>query len=221
MMKVAKAAKLHGIIILGDFCDFYSVSSHSKDPRRKLRLDWELKEVCNKLNELDSLKVKRKIYIEGNHEDRLLRYLRNVAPELHSVLNIEAFFKLKERGWVHVPYKEDIYVGKTAFTHDVGTAGRYSVYKCIDTYQGSNVTGHTHRLSMIVEGNAKGEHKVAAQFGWLGDVNEVDYMHKASAKKNWALGFGLMHYNPATENGYLVPIPIVKYTACVNGKLYE
>lgn len=221
MLKVAGDLALHGIVILGDFADCYAVSSHSKDPARKTMLEWEINEVKKKLGELDKFKVKTKVYIEGNHEDRLLRYLRDVAPALHDVVSIPLLLKLKRRGWKHVAYKNDFSIGKITFTHDVGSAGRYSVYKCLDTYQHSNVTGHTHRLAYIVEGNAKGEHKVSAQFGWLGDVNEIDYMHKASAKKNWSLGFGIMYHDPSTGYGYLIPVPIVNYTACVNGKLYR
>lgn len=220
MMKVARSLNLHGIVILGDFGDFYAVSSHSKDPKRALILDEEIAAIKGKLKELNSLGAKEKIYVEGNHEDRLLRYLRDRAPELHSVMSIPNILKLDDLGWEYVKYKNDISIGKVTVTHDVGSAGRYSVYKCLDTYQHSNITGHTHRLAYIVEGNAKGEYKVSAQFGWLGDVEDIDYMHKASAKKNWALGFGLMHVDPVTDLSYVVPIPIVKYTACVNGKLF-
>ena len=221
MMKVAKTLRLYGIVILGDFCDFYSVSSHSKDPNRALKFDYELAEVDKKLLELNSLKVEHKVFIEGNHEDRLLRYLRDRAPELHNVINIPEILKLKERGWEHVPYKSDYEIGKLSITHDVGSAGRYSAHRCLDTYQHSIVTGHTHRMAYIVEGNARGEHKVSAQFGWLGDVNEIDYMHKATAKKNWVPGFGIGYLDAKTGYVYLVPVPIVNYTVCFNGRLFK
>lgn len=231
MLRVARDLKPHGIVIIGDFCDFYSVSSHSKSPDRARRLSWEVDATNEALDQLDAIGAKHRVFIEGNHEDRLLRYLQNVAPDLFDLtdhedkslkaLSIAAIFGLTRRGWTHVRYKDDYRLGKLNLTHDVGTAGRYSVYKCLDTYQKSNITGHTHRLAYIVEGNAKNEHKVSAQFGWLGDVEAVDYMHKATAKKNWALGFGLVHLEPKSGIGYVVPIPIVNYTACVNGKLYK
>ena len=86
MMKVAKTMDLAGIVILGDFCDFYSVSSHSKDPGRALKFEYELRQVDKKLRELNSLGAKHRVFVEGNHEDRLLRYLRDTAPALHSVI---------------------------------------------------------------------------------------------------------------------------------------
>jgi hypothetical protein len=76
-------------------------------------------------------------------------------------------------------------------------------------------------MAYLVEGNAKGEHKVSAQFGWLGNVNEIDYMHKVTAKKNWVPGFGLLYLDDKTEYVYITPVPIVNYTACVEGKLYK
>jgi predicted phosphodiesterase len=221
MLKVAKSQSLHGIVILGDFCDFYAVSSHSKNPSRAGKFEWEIKEVKKKLKELQNLDVKHKIYIEGNHEDRLTRYLQDRAPELHDIISIPTLLGLSKLGWEHVPYKSDADLGKICFTHDVGSAGRYSVYKCLDVYQHSNITGHTHRFAVIVEGNARGEYKLSAQLGWLGDVKQIDYMHKAKAMKDWAQGFGILYHDTKSGIGYLNPIPLVNYTVCVNGKLFR
>ena len=111
-------------------------------------------------------------------------------------------------------------IGKLFVTHDVGAAGKYAVYQTLATYEHSIVTGHTHRLAYIVEGNAIGEYKVATQFGWLGDVDQVDYLHRAKAKKDWALGFGVGRLDPATGYVYLSPVPIVNGTCVVEGRLY-
>jgi hypothetical protein len=73
----------------------------------------------------------------------------------------------------------------------------------------------------VVEGDATGMATVSAQFGHLLDVNATDYMHKVRARKDWALGFGVGYLNPRTGYMYLVPVPIVNYTCCVNGRLYK
>lgn len=221
MLKVARQLKPETVVVLGDFADCFGVSSHSKDPRRAMRLDSEIEDVNLGLDELDSLKAKEKIFIAGNHEDRLQRFLQDSAPELFNLIDIPRLLKLKARGWEYVPYKSDTKVGKVHFTHDVGHAGRSSVFQCLDTFQHSNVTGHTHRLAYVVEGNALGEHKISAQFGWLGDVKQADYMHRAKANKNWALGFGIGYLDEASERVYLMPVPIVDYTCVVNGKLFK
>jgi len=221
MLKAATDLKPKHIYIIGDFLDFYSVSDHSKDPNRALNLGKEIDAGLAALDRLDALKAPRKTYLGGNHEDRLTRYLQNKAPELFDIVSIPDLLQLHKRGWRYVPYKADTQLGKLNLTHDVGVAGRYSVFQCLDTYQHSVVTGHSHRLGYIVEGNAKGEHKLSAQFGWLGDAKAVDYMCRAKVNKNWALGFGVGYLNPKTGLVYMVPVPIIKYSCVVNGKLYQ
>lgn len=220
-LKVGQAFKPDMLVVIGDIADFYSVSAHSKDPRRKRDLEWEVGEVNKALDQLDALGAEEKRFIAGNHEDRLRRYLQDRAPELFGTVSIPTLFQLRERGWDYVAYRSYTRIGKLHLTHDVGNAGRYATYKALDTFQHSNVTGHTHRLCYVVEGNAVGEHKVAAQFGWLGDVDQIDYMHRVKSEKDWALGFGTGHLDLASGIVYLTPVPIVRYTCCVNGKVYR
>lgn len=220
LLRVGRWFKPHYLVVIGDFCDFYSVSSHSKDPRRTRHLDDELADVHTGLDELDSLKAKHKIFVAGNHEDRLTRYLRDKAPELFGVVSIPNVLRLRARGWHYVPYKDHTKVGKLHLTHDVENAGRYSTFKALDAYQHSIVTGHAHRLQYIVEGNAVGEFKLSAQFGWLGDSRKIDYACRVNINKNWALGFGVGYIEHTTGIAYLTPVPIVKYTCVVNGTLF-
>jgi len=221
LIQVGKVFKPNTIISIGDLADFYAVSSHSKDPRRSHSLEDEVDAVNKALDDLDSFGAKDKRYIAGNHEDRLTRYLMDKAPELFNTVKIPELFKLKERGWSYIPYKEDTKIGRMWFTHDVGVAGRNATFKALDTYQHSIVTGHSHRLQYIVEGNAVGEYKLSAQFGWLGDAKKIDYMARANVRKNWALGFGLGYIDEESGIVYLTPVPIVKYTCVVEGRLFK
>lgn len=220
VLKVGRWLRPKHLWLLGDFCDFYAVSAHSKDPRRKRNLEDELVDVHAGLDALDALGATHKIYLAGNHEDRLRRYLQDKAPELFGVVEIPQLLGLPKRHWTYVPYKDYHKVGKVHLAHDVGQAGRYATYKALDAFQHTILTGHSHRLSYLVEGNCVGEHKLSASFGWLGDVGKVDYMHKAGVLKNWALGFGVGWLDTVTGYAYLTPVPIVKYTCCVNGKLF-
>lgn len=221
MLKAAKSFKPKHLICLGDLADCYSISSHSKDPARKSRIEEEIAVVRKALDELDALGAKNKIFVAGNHEDRLRRYLQDKAPELFGLIDIPQLFQLRERGWVYIPYKAHGRLGKLHLTHDVGNSGRNATFVALDTYQHSVVTGHSHRLQYIVEGNAVGEFKLSAQFGWLGDISKIDYLHQAKAAKNWALGFGYGYVDPTSGIVYLTPAPIVKYTVVVEGKLYR
>jgi hypothetical protein len=205
----------------GDLADFYSVSSHRKDPSRQLNLDWELEQVNEGLDQLDGIGAKEKIFIGGNHEDRLTRYLQDKAPELFGMINIPELFKLDERGWEYTPYKENTKLGKLWLTHDIGTSTRYAVFRAADMFQHSNSTAHTHRMVYIVEGNAIGESSVSCSFGWLGDPDQCDYMHKVNAKRNWAQGFGYGYLNQENGEVHLCPVPIVNNSCVVEGVLYK
>lgn len=206
------------VVIMGDFVDCLAVSHWSKDPRRVSSLEHEAG-VAKAY--LDRIEAKKKIYIAGNHEDRLQRYVQEKAPELLFANDIPRLLGLKERGWEYIPYKAYTTIGKMHLTHDVGSAGRYNVFKTLDTFQSSVITAHTHRLGYVVEGDATGGCQVSAQYGWLGDVEQVDYMHRINARRNWVLGFGYGYHDKGTGFVYTVPAPIVKYTVCVDGKVYK
>lgn len=221
VMNVAKDVGVDCLVIGGDYADFYSVSSHSRNPNRARNLEYEVDSVNEGLDEFDALKPGHKIFIAGNHEDRLERYLQDKAPELFNMVKIEKLFKLKERGWDYIPYKDHVRIGKLYVTHDTGKAGKFAHYSALEDFQHSVVINHTHRMGYAVVGNASGAAHVGAMFGWLGDSNQVDYMHRIKAKRDWALGFGFGYLDPSNGNVYLDPVPIVNYTCVVNGKLYK
>jgi predicted phosphodiesterase len=221
MLDVARDLKPEVIVCIGDLADFYAISAHSKDPTRATKLQDEVRVVREKRAELDALGAVRKIFCEGNHCYRLGRYLRDKAPELFGIIDVPGVLGLDEAGWEFIEYRNHKRRGSVHYTHDTGASGRYATFKSLDTYQHSVVTGHTHRLVYVVEGNAVGDAKLSASFGWLGDVNQIDYMHRAKAKKDWALAFGVGYEDTQTGHTFLVPIPIVDYRCVFNGKLYK
>jgi hypothetical protein len=221
LMQVGRFLRPKHLIVMGDFADFYSCSSHDKDPARANRLEDELADVDAGLNDLDSLNATHKKFVEGNHENRLWRQIIKHSPSLAGLVSTEKLLKLKERGWEFTPYKRHTQLGAVHYTHDVGSSGRNAVFKVLDTYQHSAVSAHAHRMQYIVEGNAVGEVKLSAMFGWGGDVDQIDYMHLASARKNWCLGMGVGYYDPSSGYSYLVPVPVVHSTCMVNGRLFR
>lgn len=220
-MQAAKMFKPSIIIVMGDFEDFYSISRFSKSPHRDRRLKWEVTSVHEGLNELDALKAKQKIYLGGNHTDRLRRYLEEKAPELFDVIDIPTLLQLEARGWRYIPYGKHFRLGKVYHTHDVGATGRYACHKALDTYKKGIVTGHVHRIGYVVEGNISGDTQISANFGWLGNVKDIDYAQEGRVGRDSALGFGLGYLNPKTGFVYLVPVPIIKYTCLVEGRLLQ
>ena len=217
--KVARKIQPDIVALLGDFADFYAVSSHVKDPARRMTFDMEVTHVRRLLRRVEGWGAKRKLYIMGNHEDRLTRYIASQAEEMHGIVSPDSLFGLTEHGWEVTPYKDHASIGKLYLTHDVGKSGPSALKDALNSFQDNIVIGHTHRLQYLIEGNVKGKPHVAASFGWLGDVRGIDYMHKAKANRDWALGFGV---GSMEDNGvvHLQPIPIVNYHCVVGGVMY-
>lgn len=222
VMQVARAFQPTIGIFMGDLLDCYKISSFSKDPNRKMTFKDEVRAGNRVLDDFDSIEsLTTKHFIEGNHEDRLPRYLCANAPELYDFISIPKELRLEERGYEFTPYKSDMKLGKVYFTHDVGYAGQNALKQSLATYQHSIVTAHTHRFGYLTEGNAVGEHLLSCAFGWLGDVDQVDYSHKKKIMKDWTQGFGVGYFDPKTDVVYLTPVPIINYTCLVNGTLYK
>lgn len=219
MLKAGKAFKPNHVVILGDFADFYGVSSHSKDPNRALKLQEEIKLVKERLDQVKELGAKNNQYVSGNHEDRLERYLRDKAPELFNFISIPKILGLKEKGFHYTPYKQAYKLGKLNVTHDAGNCGRNAHQKALDTFQHNIIIGHTHRIGYMVEGNANGDRHLSAMLGWLGDVEEIDYMHRVKCIKDWSPGFGIGYLDTKTGIVYVQPVPIIKGTCLIEGKL--
>lgn len=223
LLKVAKDFKPQHVIVLGDFADFYTVSSHSKDPTRSNQLDEEIAAVNVELRRLEKVTPgAKRVFIEGNHEFRLIRYLQDKAPELASLLSVPKLFKLHEHGWKHIPYRKSFKMGSMRFTHDVGPSGKHAAAKSMDAMGHNVVIGHCHRIEMVVQGTLEGDRHVGVSFGWLGDLNEIDYMHKDKVSKDWALGLGLGYFDTETQFTTLTVVPVLPgYHCVVHGRKFE
>lgn len=221
MLEVARELQPEIIVHIGDLLDCYSVSRHSKDPARAMTLDSEVKVGRECRAELDELGAKTKIFCAGNHEFRLARYMQDRAPELHGLLDIPKLLQLDENGWEYVEYRRDRKEGVVHFTHDTGSAGRHAIYRALDTYGASNITGHTHRLAYIVEGSVAGKPALSASFGWLGDLSKIDYLHQAKAARDWCLAFGTGYFDSQTGHLFATPHPIVDYRTVFEGRLFK
>jgi len=221
VLKIGRSFKPQVVVHQGDLMDCYPISTYSKDPSRRYTLNDEMVIARRLRKQLDGLGAKRKIFTEGNHEDRLPRYLWEKCPELYGMIEMDDKLGLSANGWEYVRYKDHARVGKVYFTHDTGNSGKYTTARALDAFQHSVSIGHHHQIQYAVEGDATGKYRVGAQFGWLGDIRQVDYRHKIKAKRAWALGFGIGYRDTETNYVWLVPVPIVNYCCIVEGRIYR
>lgn len=221
MIAAAKVLRPDTIIFLGDFADFMSVSFHPRElGRRGYTLAEEAEAVNARLDEVEEIGASRVVFIKGNHENRLERYLSEKAPELFGLVNTAALFRFEERGWECVEYRQHLKIGKMHFTHDVGHAGIYAHRQSRMAYEGNVVIGHTHRLGMEVAGTSKGPSHVGIALGWLGDKGAIDYMHAAKAAQ-WVHAFGIAYHEPESGNVHVIPVPIVDDRCIIEGQLVD
>lgn len=221
VIRTARKWKPDRIIHMGDLADFYQLSSWDKDPARTETLADEVETARLLREQLDSLGAKRKDFIEGNHEDRIRKYLIKEAPKLFGTVDTDSLLELSENGWTFTPYQEFLTVGAVHFTHDVGGSGKYTTANALAAFEDSVVIGHHHSQAWLVQGDAMGNHHVAAQFGWLGNEKDADYAKRVQRRRKWSLGFGLGYHDLDTGTVFLIPCPIVNYTCLVEGKLYR
>jgi predicted phosphodiesterase len=201
MLRVAMALKPKHIAILGDFAE-------------------EVAGVQACLDQLDALGATNKVYIEGNHEFRLDRYLMERAPQMFYSIKWPQILNLHERGWQWVPYRKSTTIGKLHITHDTGTAGINAHRTSAQAFGGSTVIGHTHRMAYEVRGRFDGTPYLATMLGWLGDAEKAaSYMHEAKAS-DWVHGFGVGYLEPASGVVHVQPVPIVHGRCVVNGRLF-
>jgi predicted phosphodiesterase len=217
VLRVIKATQPDHVVIMGDFMDCYSVSSFPRDPARVSCLVSELHAANRELDKLQEIMAEQVTFLEGNHERRAARYIEQKAPELHGMVHLADL--ARDRRWRWVPYREHIIMGKLAFAHDIGHAGKGAVQQSLDAMGHNLVIGHTHRAGICYGGTVKGEHRVAMSCGWLGDVTKIDYMHRAKTR-DWQHGFGWVRQ---AENGdsWLSFIPIIGGRCFLEGETYK
>lgn len=204
------------ICILGDWWDNYSISNHLKTPTRERSWKRESQQGKDLLHRIGMF-GNRRILVKGNHEKWLEKLLADKAPALYE----EVIDKTHSpEGWEIVEYMESTYIGKLHITHDLGYSGMQSTQQSLSACGDNIIIGHNHNMTYVVRGNAKGECHVGASFGWLGDYRRIDYRHRMRARRDWVLGFGVGYVLPSGVV-FVVPVPIINYSAVVEGRLFK
>jgi hypothetical protein len=114
-----RKAEVDCVLLNGDVLDCHMLSKFEKDPEARSFKD-ERQTAKHFLAYLrQEFPTQRIIYRDGNHEDRLLRYVMAKAPELYdeTILSIPALLNLGEWEIEHVTHKRTIYLGKLPVLH--------------------------------------------------------------------------------------------------------
>ncbi len=216
--KFIKTFKPDEIILLGDFMDVESLSAWDYDKKRPMEGRRFVKEVFNANEELDFLqKYSKKItYIEGNHEDRVSRYL-DKNPEMEGMIEVQEQLDLEGReiDWIKM---NDLYKkGNMYFTHGMYT-NIHNARKHLQTLGCNICYGHQHGTQTSMQNMKMQEPHMAYALGTLGD-KAPDYMKNRPA--NWINQFGVFYWNDKNGAFNLYPVNIIQNKFMWNGKEYK
>ena len=221
MVGIAQQEKIKNVCVLGDYADFYAVNGHGKSPDKENLLIREVKEVNRRLRELESTFTGEKIFLQGNHEFRLERYIASKAPELFGVVDTKSILQLDK--WEYHSYRPtqlaQIGNSKLYARHTPLSGGVLPAHGSVVKSGCSIVFGHIHRDQHSHVVMANGDAHIGISVGWLGDKDDEVYDY-VGGHHQWTLGFGVVTVEP--DGNFHIDSPrIINYKCMVNGTLYE
>lgn len=165
-----------GIILNGDIADIFNLNGHGKNPLIKESLRQEVEAVGDFLFMLATRYPKAKrVFIEGNHCNRLVRYMANKAPEIYEFLNLDELIGIRLKGFEFISYKppQQFKVPGTNLIvrHEGISNGENATSLTLKKGGTSMIFGHTHRVGYATMTLFDGTVIRAINNGWLGDKN--------------------------------------------------
>lgn len=209
------------IVLTGDILDLTAASAFDRDPRLGMSIQDELQHCHNRLSEIRSAagKAAKIIFIYGNHEARMSKWLARKAPELVGItdangtemLSLSSLLRLDRLGIEPAVYEGTAFAGPenlrsyyqiapdliaTHGTYSRSTGGGASIMPIVDAAGVSVVGGHDHSqgLAFKTVGGFAGvdERRLAAiSTGMMCRRTELGYLAQHQVSR-WAAGFAVI-----------------------------
>ena len=200
-IKECKAKQPAVIVLNGDVLDMFKLSRFTKGEGRNPYE--EIEECRNLLKRIRAAAPKaRIIYIIGNHETRLERYVLEKAPELASLIeDIFTILKVDEFGVEGC--------GKLIINNDfkfyhgrlIGTKSGLSAIKELERSYMSGASGHVHRLAKFIT------RKAGRKFVWLETGCLCDMNPEYCIEPDWQQGYAQVDFkNGRVYNAKVIEI---------------
>jgi len=213
-LQVGKDFGANTIILNGDFLDMHSLSSFVKDPEAA-DLPKELEMGRHMLYAIRKQFPDAKIIMkEGNHEDRMGRYLSNKAPELLRLTEcrLDVLLRLMDVGADWVDRKQPIYFGHLNILHGHEMAGAgSSVNPARSMYlkaMACVLSAHNHQTSQQVGKTLRDTNITCWTQGALCQLHPQFMPYN-----KWNLGFTLLERTDG-DNFMLYPKRIINGEVC-------
>lgn len=225
--KLMEDYRWDGCVLLGDLMDFDVISAHNHGKPRLTegkRLAEDYKVAAKVLDRIISKVRKRNhcarvVYISGNHEYRLQRYIDG-NPALEGMgLEVPLALNLRERRVEWIPFWEEgkiFKLGKVAFGHGLYTNDLHAKKHCLRYGCELFVYGHTHAIQYYSsEMHGNGTTIAAVSLGCL--CEPMPYM--MGRPDRWEQAVGVLEMCGG-DYGFNV-IRIVGHKFIYGGRVYE
>jgi hypothetical protein len=240
LLDVVQKVEPDGVVLNGDVVDFPKVGRFTQIPGAgnlslQAELDFVRDHIIKPVSEICPKAYK--IWLMGNHEQRLIRYIADTAPELADLraLRWDQLTGVDEMGWELVfggnwlaPMQKDRTenVRRTwKILHDcfVVTHGRSIAKNAMDAeisrYGMSGTSGHTHRPGVWTMPTLAGKNLCWTSTGMMaGAAVGKDYVSTPSA---WTMGFAVFTIDPKTKTVIPHLVNIYEDFAEFAGKIYR
>jgi len=171
------------VVLLGDVVDFLALSRFPKSPQQAAALHEEIESGRDViwLIERRLAKVRNIVWLAGNHEQRVQKYLFKLAPELCVLpeLSVPAMLRMPKR-WQYVEPGGHVFDQGVLVMHGTryaqNTCGKY-----LDEYACNVVAGHSHRANQMTRRLPSGQCITAIEAGCL-----CSFVQSYTQLNNWS-----------------------------------
>lgn len=202
----------HHLIFLGDNVDFYAISRFIRDPERRFgrALQREIDTALAIMGDfVDASPRAKRYWIQGNHEERLEKYLYTGAPELAGLraLGFAELFPITKRDITYVPDGSFTLHGLTIkHGNIVRLHSAYTAKAEFERNGVSGVSGHSHRLGKYYKRH-RGGYFCWVEGGCLCKTKNIEYMR--GAVPDWQQGLVVGYFKTSSGRFTINDHPIV------------
>jgi len=206
------------ITIPGDWWDLYQLSRFNRDPDRinKLQSDIDKGVSILRLMRLECPNTKF-IFEDGNHEDRLRKFIWRSTQEMVSLrcFNPDELLGLIELEIDRVPKQCILEVNGIFKVEHGDVASKHSSWTAKAMFErrgGCGMCGHSHRGGVYYKSDIK-------DWGWWENYCTCNLHPEYVKNPNWMHGFSLIHF--VGDRFWVEMIPIINYKFIYGGKIFE
>jgi hypothetical protein len=221
-------AHVDRIVINGDLLDMYNVNSHGPaHPMTGTLLEDEIAFGRLWLAGLRKRFPKKEIvFLFGNHEDRLERFIIQHAKALFKLISLQNLLGLKDLDISYYPYNHRYRLEKTNvyIQHSPPSYGKNGAMTSLERdVDQTSIYGCSHRLQHVCKTSKSGVTYDCYYNGWLGSTRlsaaHARVFHYAKGHENWQQCFALVTVEDG-KRSFIEQIPIRNGEALYGGFIY-